>query len=77
MKLAMIDLHKQTVGTPIQILLNVHDELVVQAPEAMVEEAKILVVSTMENVVYNGQPVLGEVPLTAEAGIAKRWSEAK
>ena len=77
MKLAMIDLHKQTVGTPIQILLNVHDELVVQAPEAMVEEAKNLVVSTMENVVYNGQPVLGEVPLTAEAGIAKRWSEAK
>ena len=77
MKLAMIDLHKQTVGTPIQILLNVHDELVVQAPEAMVEEAKNLVVSTMENVVYNGKPVLGEVPLTAEAGIAKRWSEAK
>jgi len=33
MKLAMIDLHKQTVGTPIQILLNVHDELVVQAPD--------------------------------------------
>ena len=77
MKLAMIDLHKQTVGTPIQILLNVHDELVVQAPDDMVEEAKSLVVSTMEGVVYNGKPVLGEVPLTAEAGIAKRWSEAK
>jgi DNA polymerase-1 len=77
MKLAMIDLHEKTKGTPIQIILNVHDELVVQAPEDMIEDVRDLVVSTMEGVTYNGSPVLGEVPLTAEAGIAKRWSEAK
>lgn len=77
MKLAMVDLHRKTVGTPIQILLNVHDELVVQAPESMIDEARELVVATMEGVVYNGDPILGRVPLTAEAGIGKRWSEAK
>lgn len=77
MKLAMVDLHRKTVGTPIQILLNVHDELVVQAPESMIDEARELVVATMEGVVYNGDPILGRVPLTADAGIGKRWSEAK
>jgi DNA polymerase-1 len=77
MKLAMINLHAEVKDSPITILLNVHDELVVQAPESMIEEAKVLVVNTMESVTYNGEPVLGAVPLTAEAGIAKRWSEAK
>jgi DNA polymerase-1 len=77
MKLAMVDLHERTKNTPMQILLNVHDELIVQAPEGMVEEAKSLVVETMEGVIYGGLPILGEVPLTAEAGIAKCWSEAK
>lgn len=77
MKLAMIDLYKKVQGTPISILLNVHDEVIVQAPESMIEETKDLVVQVMESVSYNGKPILGEVPLTAEAGIAKRWSEAK
>lgn len=77
MKLAMIDLHNKTKDTPIQLLLNVHDELVVQAPEDMIDEAQKLVVDTMEEVTYNGVPILGTVPLTADAGIGKRWSEAK
>lgn len=78
MKLAMIDLRQALLPTPeINILLNVHDELVVQAPSGMVEEAKALVVQTMEGVSYNGVPVLGKVPLTAEAGVARCWSEAK
>jgi DNA polymerase I-like protein with 3'-5' exonuclease and polymerase domains len=77
MKLAMIDLHKVIVDKDIDILLNVHDEVVVQAPEYMIEDAKALLVLTMESVTCNGVPVLGAVPLTAEAGIGKRWSEAK
>lgn len=77
MKLAMIDLHKVIVDKDIDILLNVHDEVVIQVPEGNVEEARELLVHTMESVVYNDAPILGEVPLTAEAGIGKRWSEAK
>lgn len=77
MKLAMIELHRQTKGTPIQLLLNVHDELVVQAPEDMIDEARALVVGVMEGVTYNDSPILGTVPLTADAGTGKRWSEAK
>lgn len=77
MKLAMVDLHRRFSGTPMVLLLNVHDEIVVQAPEHMIEEAQRLVVESMEGVVYNGVPVLGEVPLTAAAGVARRWSEAK
>lgn len=77
MKLAMIDLHRRVQGLPYQILLNVHDELVVQAPEESVEDARRLVVECMESVTYNGVPVLGPVPLTADGGIGKSWAEAK
>jgi DNA polymerase I-like protein with 3'-5' exonuclease and polymerase domains len=79
MKCALIDLRENIVqsGLPIDILLNVHDEVVVQAPENMIEEAKALVVGTMSAVTYNGDPILGSVPLTADAGIGKSWSEAK
>lgn len=78
MKLAMIDLREKLIDIPeVNILLNVHDELVIQAPSDMVEEAKSLVVNTMENVTYKDAPILGDVPLTAEAGIARCWSEAK
>lgn len=77
MKLAMVELRHRFSGSPMDILLNVHDEIVVQAPAEMIEEARSEVVSVMEGVTYNGVPILGEVPLTAEAGVAKRWSEAK
>jgi DNA polymerase I-like protein with 3'-5' exonuclease and polymerase domains len=77
MKLAMIDLYEGSKDTDLDILLNVHDEIIVQAPEHTVEEAQKLVTSTMESVTYNGKPILGPVPLTADSGIGKRWSEAK
>lgn len=77
MKLAMIDLHAKTKDSDIDILLNVHDEIIVQAPESMIKEAQSLVINVMESVTYNGLPVLGAVPLTADSGIGKKWSEAK
>jgi DNA polymerase-1 len=79
MKCALIDLRENIIqsGLPVTILLNVHDEVVVQAPENMIEEAKSLVVDTMSAVTCNGNPILGPVPLTAAAGIGKSWSEAK
>jgi DNA polymerase-1 len=77
MKLAMINLYERSKDTDIDILLNVHDEIIVQAPENSVEEAQTIVIEAMESVTYNGQPVLGPVPLTADSGIGRKWSEAK
>lgn len=76
-KYALIDLTQALQGTTGRIVLNVHDEVVVQAPDEDIEAIKKIVVATMEGVQYHGVPILGQVPLTAEANIAKRWSEAK
>lgn len=76
-KLAVIDLTENLYTTTGHIVLNVHDEIVVQAPDEHAEKIKEILTATMEGVRYEGEPILGSVPLTAEAGIAKRWSEAK
>lgn len=77
MKQALVDLHRELADTPYRLLLNVHDEVVLQAPENEVEDAKTLLVRVMEGVKFNGQPMLGSVPLTAAAGVGKSWAEAK
>jgi DNA polymerase-1 len=77
MKQALIDLHVALTGSPFKILLNVHDEILIQAPETDVEDARDLLVGVMESVQFDGRPMLGGVPLTAEAGIGKSWAEAK
>jgi DNA polymerase I-like protein with 3'-5' exonuclease and polymerase domains len=77
MKIALIDLHTAFQDTPYRLLLNIHDEVAIQAPADEIEQALALLVATMEGVTYNGSPVLGEVPLTADGGTGKRWSEAK
>jgi DNA polymerase-1 len=77
MKLAMIDLHKAIQDTPFLLLLNVHDELILQSPKHQDEDARLILVTAMEGVTYKDAPILGPVPLTVDAGIAHRWSEAK
>jgi DNA polymerase-1 len=77
MKLAIIDLHAKLAGTDIRMLLNVHDELIVQVPVDEVETGKLIVVSSMQGVQYNDEPILGIVPLAAKAGIGMNWAEAK
>ena len=54
-----------------KLLLQVHDELIVEAPEAIAEDVAALVSREMQNVAS----LL--VPLTAEAKIGKSWYEAK
>lgn len=77
LKEAMRELQSRIVGTSTYLLLNVHDELLVQAPDDQAEDTRDLVVSIMEGVQYNGQPAIGNVPLTVKAGIADNWSGAK
>ncbi len=54
-----------------QLLLQVHDELIVECPEGIAQEVAALVSREMENVASLS------VPLTAEAKFGKSWYEAK
>ena len=54
-----------------KLLLQVHDELIVECPEEMAADVAKLVSAEMENVAKL------HVPLTAEAKIGKSWFEAK
>ncbi|MBN8521583.1 MAG: DNA polymerase I [Alphaproteobacteria bacterium] len=53
-----------------RMLLQVHDELIFEVPEAELSETSVLVKSVMENTVTLG------VPLIAETGFGKSWAEA-
>ena len=72
-KVAMVQLQDalQQQGLPAQLLLQVHDELVLEvAPDAL-EATRELVVKTMEHAVKLS------VPLVAETGAGANWMEAK
>jgi DNA polymerase-1 len=57
-----------------RMLLQVHDELVFEAPESEVEATRKLAKDVMENACA---PVLSlSVPLVVETGAAKNWDEA-
>ncbi len=53
-----------------RLLLQVHDELIVEAPEAEVEEVKRVLREEMEQVVQYS------VPLTTDVGTGKTWLDA-
>ena len=54
-----------------KLILQVHDELIVECPEAIAAEVSALVSREMEGVAELA------VPLTAEAKFGKSWYEAK
>jgi len=72
-KLAMIRVDKALRGNYPQakLLLQVHDELIVECPEDIAADVAALVSREMEQV------ALLQVPLTAEAKIGKSWFDAK
>ena len=72
-KLAMIRVEEalNTHFPDAQLLLQVHDELIVECPEHLAEEVAALVSQQMQAVAQL------QVPLTAEAKIGKSWYEAK
>ena len=72
-KLAMINLHRALAASRSggAMLLQVHDELVLEAPEAEVEDVVTVVRREME-----GATAL-QVPLVVEIGVGTNWLEAK
>ena len=72
-KLAMVRVFERLKreGLAAKLIMQVHDELIVECPEAEVEQVKRLLTEEME-----GAYAL-TVPLTAEAHSGKNWLEAK
>ncbi len=83
-KIAMVDLHRRLSphaapardGAPpevegVRMLLQIHDELVFEAPEALAEPARDLVVQRME------AAMALDVPLVVESAVGRSWYEGK
>ena len=71
-KIAMVNVQKKLDEEKLEsrIILQVHDELVLESPEAEVEKAKAILVEEMQNVAKL------KVPLVAEAEVGDNWYEA-
>ena len=72
-KKAMIDLYKviKQRNDGAYILIQVHDEIVMEAPEEYAEDYRAILQDSMENAIKL------RVPLTAEAKICSNWKEGK
>jgi DNA polymerase-1 len=73
MKMAMLKVHDrlEREGLQAQVILQVHDELLLEVPEAEIERARDLVKQEMEAV------YVLSVPLIVEVHQGKNWMEAK
>ena len=71
-KLAMVNVHRRLKEEKLsaRLILQVHDELIVECPQAEAEQVRALLEDEMENAVQLS------VPLTAEAHIGHSWAEA-
>ena len=70
-KIAMIRIDKALAGLEARLLLQVHDELVLEAPPGEIDRVKELVKREME-----GVSAL-DVPLLVEVGVGDNWRDAK
>ncbi|MFH1654591.1 MAG: DNA polymerase I [Pseudomonadota bacterium] len=72
MKMAMIDVHKglPKISPKSHMIMQVHDELVIESPERDVERVSDFVKERMENIVKL------KVPLIVDVGAADNWAKA-
>lgn len=72
-KIAMVNIYNELTkrGLKTKLILQVHDELVLDAPESEVEEATEILRSGMENAVKLN------VPLKVDVHSGNNWYEAK
>jgi DNA polymerase-1 len=77
-KIAMLNLYQRISAYPAQMVLQVHDEIIVRCEEAYAEEVLALVSDTMTGVTdLSGSPILGEIPLIVSSKIGYSWAAAK
>jgi DNA polymerase I len=70
-KLAMVRIDRKLAPFRTKLLLQVHDELVLEAPPEEIDEIKSLVKSEMESVIEL------KVPLVVDTGTGDNWRDAK
>ncbi len=72
-KLAMINLHRRIEAEKLEMkmMLQVHDELVLEIPEAHMEQYVAIVVEEMTNAMKL------DVPIVVDSGSGVNWLEAK
>lgn len=72
-KIAMVQVYKRLKSElpEARLILQVHDELIIEVPEHLAQKASIILQEEMQNAVNL------KVPLIAEVGIGKSWHEAK
>lgn len=73
MKQAMLALHRRlrTEGLRVMMILQVHDELLFEAPEEEIPLLEELVRVEMQNALP-----LGDVPIVVDIGVGRNWEEA-
>ena len=73
MKIAMINVYKKLKEQKLKskLLLQVHDELLIEAVPEEIEQVKNILKNEMENVITL------KVPLIAELSVGTNWLEAK
>lgn len=73
MKIAMINVYKEIKSRNLKskIVLQVHDEMMIEAPTEEIEEIKNIIKEKMENAIKL------KVPLIAEVSEAENWYECK
>jgi DNA polymerase-1 len=72
-KIAMVNVYNRLIKENMKskLILQVHDELIIDAPLEESEKAKRILIEEMENAVSLS------VPLTVEANVGKTWYETK
>lgn len=72
-KIAMVHVHNQLKARKLKskLILQVHDELILDVVEEELEEVKVMVKEEMENVINL------KIPLEVDVNIGKTWYEAK
>ena len=72
-KLAMVRVREalEKAGMRARLILQVHDELIVEAPEEEAEAVRAMLKDIMENVMQL------DVPLTAEVNVGRSWYDCK
>ena len=73
MKVAMVDVYRELKNRKLKskLILQIHDELLIETDKEELEEVKELLVRCMENVIRL------KVPLKAEVSVGNNWYEAK
>ena len=66
-KIAMISVYEKLKGTKVKLILQIHDELIVECPDEEVENVKKILADCMENAVKL------TVPLTVDVESGKSW----